>query len=119
VRFANFAVNDPEHDNAFVVMMAAIEHWRIHREFHDYKQPIKLEVIEVVELMRHSEEELALENEAYQEAIARIIKHSHEKRSDLNPKLHGSLREKLDACAFAAAAPENAFTEKALGMIPI
>jgi hypothetical protein len=42
VRFANFAVNDLEHDDAFVVMMAAIEHGRIHCEFHDHKRPINM-----------------------------------------------------------------------------
>lgn len=64
-------------------------------------------------------EALAQENADYLEAVSRIIKHSHARRADTDPGRYDNLRAKLDACALAAGVPENAFTEKALRMVPV
>jgi hypothetical protein len=63
--------------------------------------------------------DLEQENAAYQEAVVRLIKHSHDQRAKYDLAQYRNLRIRLDSCAAAAAAPDNAFVERALTKAPI
>jgi hypothetical protein len=63
--------------------------------------------------------DLEQENAAYQEAVVQLIKYSHGRRSQYDSALYRNLRARLDHCAAAAAAPDNAFVERALTKAPI
>jgi cell division protein YceG involved in septum cleavage len=63
--------------------------------------------------------DLVHENQRYQDAVATLIKLSHNRRDKFDVKHYDNLRTKLSACAAAAAVPENIFVERAQGMVPI
>jgi hypothetical protein len=63
--------------------------------------------------------DLERESLAYQETVVQLIQYAHARRDLYDSALYGNLRTLLDGCAAAAAAPDNAFVERALGMVPI